>query len=563
MKNIQPHWALTFLALTISLLSCQDDFLNTKVDTLRTQEMINSSYYNFFNFAATPYTFLYSDFNSITSSGAITDEAEPTSASVSSKEFTEGRWNAFNNPDDKYATYYNAIRSANYFLEIADNYRAILGKNRDTVSTDGIKSYNEDLDNALWFRAEAHISRAYYYFELLKRYGGVPLVTKTLTVSENANIARSSYDEIVKFIIDEIDNNLGQLQTNWKTSSFKNYDGRFSKGSAMALKSRVLLYAASPLHNSIGDVNYDQKWMDAALAALDVINYKQYSLDVTNYANYFLLNNTLTSTETILCVRNWESNYLERANYPIATPGGNSGVCPTQNLVSDFEIKDKTIAVDPKNPYKNRDPRLAIFVVTQGSTWNSRVIDNSAGGVDDMANSNTTKTGYYLKKLMNDKLDLIKNQGVVHNWVIFRYAEILLNYAEALNEVFGPDNDSGLGLTPRQALNMVRSRVGVAMPNVTTTDKALFRSAVKHERRIELAFEGHRYWDLLRWKDAEMILNQPIQGVSISKNTDGTFSFQVRNVGTRTFDASKMYYYPISQSEINKSKGVLLQNPNW
>ena len=559
MKNKKRYGILLLFALMFTLFGCQDDFLNTKIDTLSTQEIINSSYSNYFKFAVTPYTFLRNEFFIVDNNlfAAITDEAEITSSNSSIRDFTQGRWNAFQNPDNYYSTYYSAIRSANYFLEIADNYKTILGSNRDTISATGKLSYSEDLKNAVWFRAEAHIARAYYYFELLKRYGGVPLVTNTFNVTDNTNIARSSFDDVANFIVSEINNNVDQLQLNWRSSTYVGNDGRFSQGSAMALKSRVLLYAASPLHNPTNDV---QKWLAALLAASDVVNLKQYSLEPTaTFPNYFLLNATLTSKETIWAIRNAEGNSLEKNNYPIGTPGGNSGVCPSHNLVNDFEYIGTP---NVTNPYLNRDPRLSQYIVRQGSTWNSRIIDNTTGGLDDMSKSNTSKTGYYLKKFLNPNLDLLNNQTVVHNWVVFRYAEILLNYAEAMNEVYGPDNNpNGLPYSAKQALNLVRTRSGLA--NVTTTDPTTFRIAVKHERRIELAFENHRYWDLLRWKDAEIVLNQPIQGVSVTRNTDGTYSYQVQNVDTRIFDATKMYYYPIPQSEISKSNGVLVQNPNW
>ena len=559
MKNIKKCGMISLILLLVILEGCEKNFLDTKIDTSSTPEVINSNYSSFFKFAVTPYTYLRNEFYLIDNNlfAAITDEAEATSSTSNSRNFTQGRWNAFQNPDNYYGNYYQAIQSANYFLEMADNYKTILGNNRDTISSSGNLGYHEDLKNAVWYRAEAHIVRAYYYFELLKRYGGVPLVTHTFKITDNTNVTRSAYNDIVNFIITEIDNNLSELQLNWKNSSYSDFDGRFSQGSALALKSRVLLYAASPLHNPSNDM---QKWNNALLATAAVIHLNQYSLEAgPNFINYFSLNSTLTSNETIWAIRSPQDNSLEKNNYPIATPGGSSGICPSQNLVADFEYIGPA---NPSDPYANRDPRLAQYVVTQGSFWNNRTIDNSPGGTDDMTRPNTSKTGYYLKKFLSPNLDLLNNQAVVHNCVIFRYAEILLNYAEAMNEVYGPDNNPGvLPMTAKEALNLVRNRSGLS--NVLTSDLTIFRLAVKHERRIELAFEDHRYWDLLRWKDAEAILNQPIQGIVVTKNQNGTPNYQVKNIGTRIFDASKMYYYPIPQTEISKSKGVLTQNPNW
>jgi starch-binding outer membrane protein, SusD/RagB family len=237
-----------------------------------------------------------------------------------------------------------------------------------------------------------------------------------------------------------------------------------------------------------------------------------------------------------------------------------SGLTPTENLVSDYEYKGTP---DPLKPYKNRDPRLYFSIVTNDTTWNSRKIDESVGATDDMRKANASKTGYYLKKFLNDGMNLTQGATQVHNWPVFRYGEVLLEYAEAMNEAYGPDNDNGWGLTARQALNNVRNRTGVAMPAVTVADQTGFRNAVKHERRIELAFENYRFWDLLRWKDATTVLNQTMNGISVTKNTSGQFVYTPISVENRVFDASKMYYYPFPQTEIIKSKGILQQNTNW
>jgi fibrillarin-like rRNA methylase len=474
--------------------------------------------------------------------------------------FNNGSWNAVNNPDNFYANYYAGIRAANYFIEQSPNYRAFLALNRDTISVTGKINYTNDTLNIGWYRSEAHILRALYYFELSKRYGGVPLVTKTLEITDDTNLPRASYDEVINFVVKEVDSYKDSLQPNWKTSAFTNNDGRLNKGAALALKARALLYAASPLHNSTNDVS---KWQKAAQAAHDVIVFAQgagaYSLH-TDYRNYFLQNNTLTSAETIWAIRYTASNTLEVNNYPISTAGGLSGLTPTENLVSDYEYKGTP---DPLKPYKNRDPRLYYSIVTNDTTWNSRKIDESVGATDDMRKTNASKTGYYLKKFLNDGMNLTQGATQVHNWPVFRYGEILLEYAEAMNEAYGPDADNGWGLTARQGLNNLRNRTGVAMPAVTVADQAGFRNAVKHERRIELAFENYRYWDLLRWKDAETVLNQIMNGVLITKNASSQFVYTPLGVENRVFDASRMYYYPFPQTEIIKSKGILQQNPNW
>jgi hypothetical protein len=561
MSNKYIFTGLLVTTLAIGM-GCKKSFLDTKIDTSQTITTLNSNYSSLFSFANAPYVYWRNEFTIIDNNlfAPATDEAEQTSASSTVLLFDQGSWNASTNPDNYYANYYVGIRAANYFLDYSQNYKSFLAFNRDTISASGKLNYQNDVLNIGWYRGEAHVLRAYFYFELAKRYGGVPLVTKVLSVTDNSNIARTGYDSIVNFIVSEIDTYKDSLQVNWKTSNFANYDGRFSLGSALALKARVLLFAASPLNNTGGDIS---KWQKAASALHDVIVFAQgagqYSLDA-DYQNYFLLNNTLTSNETILAVRYTANNTLETNNYPIATPGGYSGITPSQNLVADYEY---TGTADPKNPYANRDPRLAYSVVTNNSTWNGRTINESAGGTDDMSATNASKTGYYLKKFLDDGLNLVQGQTDVHNWPAFRYGEVLLEYAEAMNEAYGPDNDNSYGMTARTALNSVRNRPGVNMPAVTAANQVDFRSAVKHERRIELAFEDYRYWDLLRWQDAATSLSQPLQGVHVAKNSDGSFTYTVFTVENRVFTAPKMYLYPFPQTEISKSNGVLKQNSGW
>jgi len=562
MNNYRKYTGISICLFTILIAGCRKSFLDTKIDTSQTLQTLNSNYSTLFSLANAPYTFLRNEYTLMDNNlfAPVSDEAAQTSPSSNVVVFNNGSWNANNNPDNYYSNYYSGIRAANAFLEQSGTYISFLALNRDTISASGKVSYYNDTQNIQWYRAEAHILRAWFYFELTKRYGGVPLVTKTLNISDNTNIPATSYDSIISFISNEVDTYKDSLQVNWTTSSFSNYDGRFSLGSALALKARALLFDASPLHNSANDIT---RWQKAGSALHDVITFANgagsYSLS-GDYRNYFLQNNALTSNETIWAIRYTADHNLESRNYPIATPGGSSGITPSQNLVAEYEY---TGTPDPVHPYTNRDPRLGFTVVTNSSTWNGRVIDETPGGTDDMKNTNASRTGYYLKKFMNDGLNLTQGATVVHNWIIFRYAEILLEYAEAMNEAYGPDIDNGYGLTARAALNMVRNRVGVAMPAVTVAGQVAFRATVKHERKIELAFEDYRYWDLLRWKDAGTTLGLPLQGISVSKDNSGNLQYQVFNVENRVFDASKMYYYPFPQTEIIKSNGILKQNSGW
>lgn len=554
-----------------SIWSCKKDFLDTRIDTSQTKETLNTNYSTLISFANAPYNYLRNEFTIIDNNlfAPVSDEAVQTATGGSSVVlFNNGSWNSASNPDNYYSGYYYGIRSANDFLEQSVDYKRLLAINRDTISAAAKINYNNDVLNMGWYRGEAHILRAWYYFELSKRYGAVPFVTKALSINDDLNIPKTSYDSIINFIVTEVDTYKDSLQVNWKTSAFTNNEGRLSKGAALALKARALLYAASPLHNTTNDIT---RWQKAAAAANDLIVFATatggggYALDA-NYGNYFIGSNMLTaangSNETIWAIRYTAGNTLETNNYPIATPGGKSGITPSENLVAEYEYKGTP---DPTDPYKNRDPRLAASIVTNNSSWTGRTIDESPTGADNMSQVNASRTGYYLKKFLTNSLNLTQGGTAVHNWPAFRYGEMLLLYAEAMNEAYGPDDNHSYNLTARAALNAVRNRTGVAMPAVTTTtapDQTTLRDAVKHERRIELAFENYRYWDLLRWKDAETVLKQPIKGVSVTKN--GTqFVYTPITVENRVFDASKMYYYPLPQSEIAKSKGVLQQNTGW
>jgi starch-binding outer membrane protein, SusD/RagB family len=260
--------------------------------------------------------------------------------------------------------------------------------------------------------------------------------------------------------------------------------------------------------------------------------YKNTSLGLaleSSYGNYFKSSLTSTSKETIFGIRGGANNTPEKLNYPIATTGGASGICPSQNLVDAYETLNG-FTYDTANPYANRDPRFAASIVYNGATWNNRTILQAAGDKDDQANANASRTGYYLKKFLTDNLNLVQGTTEQHTWPVYRYGEFLLEYAEALNQACGPDGLSftlngtnyTAPITAKAALALVRKRASPSLQAVTTTDLTFFDTAIKHERQVELAFEDYRYWDLLRWTTAETELIKPIKGVKITKINTGT-----------------------------------------
>ena len=536
--------------------SACSDFLDTSLDRNQTEETIATNRGTIWAFGNAFYSPLGYGYSVIDNNifATASDEAQQTLASSNVSYFNKGMINENVNPlFTYYRNYYEGIRAANFFLDyVADGKgEALLAENRNLV-TDAT-NYKRDLESLAWYKAEAHVAKAYYYAELIKMYGGVPVIESA--VDNGEMVKRSSYEEVVEYIVKEIDDHKGALALNW--NDYLDREGRFTLGAALAIKARVLLSAASPLHNESND---PAKWERAAAAANELLSNPDlnYSL-ASDYGSYFIGGAPLSSSETIYAIRSYSANAMEANNYPIATQGGKSGATPTHNLVSAYEYVGTP---DPTDPYVNRDPRLAASIVTNGSTWNGRVIDQSAGGSDDMARTNASRTGYYLKKFLTDGLNLTQGQTAQHNWVAYRWAEVLLNYAEAMNEAYGPDAvPAGYTMSARQALQQVRDRASVNLPAVTAADKDAFRDAVKHERRIELAFEDHRYWDLLRWKDAMEVLNRPVLGVKIARNGEG-WSYEVAEVATRTFH-ERNYYLPFLRSEIENSNNTLEQNPQY
>jgi len=554
---------LVLMSFLTGLTASCDSFLDTRVDTDLTPDAVATNRGMLWAFGNAFYTPMISGFSALDNNffAAASDEAQRTQESGNAYVFNKGTLSPDNvsSVTSAYGSCYEGIRAANFFLDFAKAGEELLALNRDIV-TDKV-NYEKDLRNLAWYRAEAHVARAYYYMELIKRFGGVPIVEATISQGQHPEmISRSSYEQVVEYIVREIDENLEGLQPNWKThpDGVVTNDGRFDRKSALAIKARTLLYAASPLHNTS---NEKGKWERAARAAHDLIKEMNYTMPADrDYGNYFIGNNATQSGESIFLIRKSADNSLEVSNYPIGTPGGQSGITPTQNLVDAYEyIGDK----DPLNPYANRDPRLQASIVVNGSKWNGRTIDEAAGGMDDMSLINTSKTGYYLKKFLKDELNLIQNATEVHVWVVFRYAEILLNYAEAMNRAYGPDGlADGLTLSARDALMQVRRSASSKLSAVITTDKDVFEKAVRNERRVELAFEDHRYWDLLRWNMAFDVLNRPVEGVAIARSIDGSYTYNVVDVAERKFH-SHNYYMPFPRSEVANSQGTLSQNGGY
>ena len=465
--------------------------------------------------------------------------------------FNDGSWSSVQTLDASYASMYKGIRAVNKFL----------------VETDGQEfedqKYNEDYAEIMrqfkLYPYEARFLRAYFYFELTKRYASVPLITDVLTPDEANTVLQAPFDTLINYIVSECEHVADSLPISYDFIT-ESENGRATRGAAMALKSRALLYAASPLHNPANSV---ERWALAADAAADGINLLYYSLE-GNYSDQF---NNPESVELILGRGGEESNTFERNNFPLGFEGGMTGTCPTQNLVDAYEMQVSGLAIDDpasgydKNfPYQDRDPRFLQTILTNNSTWKGEIIETWFGGKNAQPKANASLTAYYLKKYLIESISLEPTNTTKkkHVWVLFRFGEVLLNYAEAMNEAYGPEDNAGYAYSAIEAVNMLRARAG--MPDFAAgMSKAEFREKLRNERRVELAFEDHRFWDIRRWKIANSTTD--IYGVLITDNVFGGYVYQKELLEERQFeDHMNLYPIPISEIYINDN---LSQNTGW
>ena len=447
---------------------------------------------------------------------------------------------------NKWGKAYKQIRVINEFLQIV-----------------GESSIDNNLRTRL--TGEVKFIRAYLYAELLWRYGDIPIITDVFGLGDDyTNVSRAPYDEVVNFIVSELDEAISLLPPQ---SEIKK--GRASPHAAMALKSRVLLYAASPLNNPNNDLN---KWQKAADAAEALLN-KGYTLH-DDYKNLFLEeSNEIIFARYFTKTLSHNINGWSGAN-SLAGGGGNA---PSENIVMDYEmingelpynyddIENKWVVnpasgYDISNPYLNRDPRFYASILYDGCIFQGSVIEKFEGGKDspqsDILGWNATMTGYCLLKFINPSksVNLRTDDLGTNPWMYFRYGEILLNYAEAKFEL-------GDEPTARTYINMIRSRNGVNMPPITAEGEEL-RDKIRHERRIELAFEGHRFFDVRRWKILEEVSEKNLLGMHIVKNEDGSKTYDTFIVNAIEFH-EEHYRLPIPEVEITRSQGALTQNPGY
>lgn len=448
-------------------------------------------------------------------------------------------------PLDIWANYYSYIKNCNIFFNNLEN----------------LNSISEDKRNILI--GEATFFRAYYYMELVNNYGGVPLITRLFQLDDpEMMVERDSYDDCVKFIVDEFSKAADLLPTKFSGTDF----GRVTKGAALAMKARMLLYAASPLWNPDND---RAKWQAAAEANKEVIDLGLYSLD-PDYKGLFL---NAESPEIIFQrLYNTEfGEYYDWYNSPNGW-GGYSCTAVLQEMVDSYEMEDGSMpdasiyANATENPWAGRDPRLYASIVCDGQDFRGREIefwvnaDGETGGTDSEFGRdawNYSKTHYTIRKFMDESLLNSWSDKGSQPWVYCRLAEIYLNYAEAL---FHLGDETGA----RKYVNLVRGRArggnSDILPDVTAAGEDLLKK-IRHERKVELAFEEHRFYDVRRWKIGEDTDSGEFHGINITKNPDGTKKYEIFKIQDRLFKASN-YLLPIPNYE-RRRNDLLVQNPGY
>jgi hypothetical protein len=539
-------------------------------DSSNAMQFLNNIYVNI-GFATDPRRFSNTAGTFGAGLEAACDEAEgPNAASTNGFiQFATGSVNPTVVPDDAWKICYANIRAVNQFLKHIP-----------------IIPFNSALKTQV--SAEARFLRAWYYTMLMQHYGGVPLIGDTIYASaDHIDVKRNTYRECVNYVLSELDAAAAVLPTTWSGAQY----GRASRGACLAVKARVLLFAASPLFNNgglaagnadlAGIVAYPDadpnRWQLAADAARAVIALNAYQLFVDSTSKpgepgfgFQELFTKRYNTEYILNRMMGDNKYLESL-WDVPSRGGSGGSFPYQELVDAFpmsnglEITDPASGYDANNPYQNRDPRLGYSIihdstlrVTFGTNQPSPVqlylntsVTPAVASSGDAVHKGTT-TGLYIYKMVDPNVINNSVGATTRVLPLIRYAEVVLNFAEATNEASGP--------TPEvyQSIEAIRQRAGLRPYQLPVgLSQAQMRAVIQKERRLELAFEGFRFWDVRRWMIAEQTENQTMHGMEVNRGPGVVYKpFQVRK---HNFTKA-MYLWPLPLSEIAKSPS-LLQNP--
>ena len=572
-------------------LSCSD-FLDKEFDLSMAEDQVFSNKDNTRGFLANIYASLPDGFNGYSDEqflGASRDCMTDNAISFWDVHYynsvlTDG-YSALNHP---FMNFWNrnvyGIRKTNQFMKNAQE--AVIGNT--AMPGDDNRLYDRNM-------AEAKLLRAIFHFDIIAWFGACPVIGEDdegvpmifdLSAPEQMNMTRTPAPDALKWVAEQCDQVKDLLPFRYSNET-ENW-GRVNGATAYALKARALLYRASKLNNSSGEASL---WQEAAQAALDFISkntqqsnpYRLYT-DASNNTqnNYYacFTTNPVYNNEFILCRSVWNTNAIERLLAPCGWSGTINSVGrtnPTQNLVDCYEtINGLPIYEDPtydnQNPYANRDPRLDQTILHQGSVWGDRqqeeereVDVSSPDGQDYQELHGGTLTGYYTKKFLHN-ISFVSPSIPTHAWPVFRYAEVLLNAAEAINEAEGPAN-------AYTYVNQVRARVG--MPPLAGLTKEQLRDRIRNERRIELCFEDHRFFDARRWmlytdQTSASETGKPyslqyyhIYGVTVTNPANPAYVYgPAEKRQELVFNSPKNYYLPLPDTEVKRAPN-LKQNTGW
>lgn len=575
---------LLILFAVITLSSCQDVF-ELPDDGRLSYELIFSDYGLTRNYLNTAYNYMptlamgYSDNGFL---AAYSDEAHDAQDVLNGQasKYYEGMMSSSNNVIDGgiYSRMYEGIRTCNIFID-----------NIDHATNMRVES-----DRSKW-KGEALTLRAFYYLTLIKRFGPMPIILHEVPEDfDYSNHTRPAFYENAKAIIADCDQALAEAEFPWRTP-VEGQRGVVTKAVATAIKSQAILYAASPLWND-GN-NY---WQEAAAITKKCLDdlvkqgfelYNPASSGVKAYGNYqrfFILQPDIQGNpvdkETIYAHKGRIGEVWMQHGLPFMADVNKAGNCPSQELVDAYETIDgkpvlnlatpysdnnhlvpdynaDNTMYDPANPYENRDPRLFSTIYCNGVFRNleddSEPVETFAGGNAEISQTlnKYTRTGYYLRKFVNyTSLRNTNNDGY---WRYFRLAEMYLNYAEA--EYYA----NGVTGNAVEATNTIRLRAGLpALPSGISSQE--FELRLRNERRVELAFEEHRYFDVRRWKIMDKT-DGIVTGMYITKTGNNDFKYDRILVSRRPVTDSKYLMWPIDVWEQNRygKYGVAYQNPGW
>lgn len=503
--------------------------------------------------------------------GSASDEAEYAYTGNQIVDFYNGAWSPTNAKNSMWTSCYKQIANCNRYLT---KFTGLTFPNLELLP-----DYKQEMFRYNNYQYEVRFLRAYFYFNLARQYGAVPFVEEGMINDEINSLSRTPANEIFNFIISECDaikdliiedyEKLGDMALPDEPAE----TGRIDRLTVLALKARTALYAASPLFNTGND---KELWHRAATANKELIDEcVANGMKLTSdYQLLWSVKNYEDAKDEMIYGRraNSTTNSFEKYNFPIGLENCSGGNCPTQTLVDAYEMQATGLrydqvgsGYDENNPYAGRDPRFALTIATNGDTWpnwNTTPLQTYQGGANGEPLSGATPTGYYLKKYCQGSL-ITATSGAstaYHTWITFRLGEFYLNYAEAVYNYLGSPyaTDSEFTMSAAEALNKTRVRAG--MPTVPTTlSNDEFWTKYQNERMVELAFEGHRFWDVRRWKEGDKHFSS-IDQMKITLNADGSFTYTRQTVNRQWDD--KMYFFPIPQTEKTKNPN-LGQNPGW